>query len=101
MSRRTACTTSYNRTLATGSPSLAKINLDLRVLSKGPDSYHELHTVFQTVSLADTIDIDYTPARRSSHSRRGAPANSRETVAGCRLLRRQRHGPGQRAAYAK
>ena len=45
--------------------SLAKINLDLRVLGKRVDGYHELRTVFQTVSLADTIEIDYTSARRS------------------------------------
>jgi 4-diphosphocytidyl-2-C-methyl-D-erythritol kinase len=41
--------------------SLAKINLDLRVLHKRPDGYHELRTIFQTVSLADTIEIDFIP----------------------------------------
>jgi 4-diphosphocytidyl-2-C-methyl-D-erythritol kinase len=45
--------------------SLAKINLDLRVLYKRPDGYHELRSVFQTISLADTIEIDYEPARRT------------------------------------
>jgi len=45
--------------------SLAKINLDLRVLHKRPDGFHELRTVFQTISLADTIDIEYEPARRT------------------------------------
>ncbi len=44
--------------------SLAKVNLDLRVLNRRQDGYHELRTVFQTVSLADTIEIDYEPARR-------------------------------------
>lgn len=39
--------------------SLAKINLDLRVFNKRPDGFHELRTIFQTVSLADTIDIEY------------------------------------------
>jgi 4-diphosphocytidyl-2-C-methyl-D-erythritol kinase len=43
--------------------SLAKINLDLRVLNKRPDGFHELRTIFQTVSLADTIEIDYRPGR--------------------------------------
>jgi len=43
--------------------SLAKINLDLRVLNKRPDGYHELRTIFQTVSLGDTIQVDYQPGR--------------------------------------
>lgn len=43
--------------------SLAKINLDLRVLGKRPDGYHELRTVFQTVSLADSIEIEYRRGR--------------------------------------
>src|SRR5580658_322454 len=44
--------------------SLAKINLDLRVLAKHEDGFHDLRTVFQTVSLADEINIDFEPARR-------------------------------------
>ena len=45
---------------------LAKINLDLRVLGKRDDGYHELRTIFQTISLADTLDIAFTPARKTS-----------------------------------
>jgi 4-diphosphocytidyl-2-C-methyl-D-erythritol kinase len=45
--------------------SLAKINLDLRVLAKRPDGFHNLRTVFQTISLADILDIRYEPARRT------------------------------------
>ena len=45
---------------------LAKINLDLRVLGQRADGYHELRTIFQTISLADTLDICFTPARKSS-----------------------------------
>src|SRR5580704_17651477 len=44
--------------------SLAKINLDLRILNKRPDNFHELRSVFQTISLADTIEISCEPARR-------------------------------------
>ncbi|HEX7354200.1 MAG TPA: 4-(cytidine 5'-diphospho)-2-C-methyl-D-erythritol kinase [Mycobacteriales bacterium] len=33
----------------------AKINLALQVQPKGPDGYHELHTVFQSVSLHDEV----------------------------------------------
>ncbi len=43
--------------------SLAKINLDLRVLHKRPDGFHELRTIFQTISLADTIEMEYQPGR--------------------------------------
>jgi 4-diphosphocytidyl-2-C-methyl-D-erythritol kinase len=43
--------------------SLAKINLDLRVLGKRPDGFHELRTIFQTISLADSIAIEYQRGR--------------------------------------
>jgi 4-diphosphocytidyl-2-C-methyl-D-erythritol kinase len=43
----------------------AKINLDLRILNKRLDGFHELRTVFQTVSLSDRIDIEFEPARRT------------------------------------
>jgi len=46
-------------------PALAKLNLDLRVLAKRPDGYHELRTVFQTISLADSIEIEFSPGRAS------------------------------------
>src|SRR3954468_2041797 len=38
-------------------PSFAKLNWNLRVLGKRPDGYHELSTVFQTISLSDTISF--------------------------------------------
>jgi 4-diphosphocytidyl-2-C-methyl-D-erythritol kinase len=43
--------------------SLAKINLDLRVLDRRADGFHELRTIFQTVSLADSIGIEYQRGR--------------------------------------
>jgi 4-diphosphocytidyl-2-C-methyl-D-erythritol kinase len=49
-------------------PSLAKINLDLRVLYKRNDGYHELRSLFQTVSLEDTITIQFERARNSDIS---------------------------------
>ena len=45
---------------------LAKINLDLRVLGKRADGYHELRTIFQTISLADAIEIAFTPGRKTA-----------------------------------
>ncbi|HLY16433.1 MAG TPA: 4-(cytidine 5'-diphospho)-2-C-methyl-D-erythritol kinase [Bryobacteraceae bacterium] len=47
-------------------PALAKINLDLRVLHPRPDGFHEIRTVFQTISLADTIDVRFSRARRTA-----------------------------------
>jgi 4-diphosphocytidyl-2-C-methyl-D-erythritol kinase len=52
---------------------LAKINLELRVLYPRPDRYHELRTIFQTISLADTIEVEFTPARRTSIDLRSSP----------------------------
>jgi len=46
-------------------PALAKINLDLRVLAKRPDGFHELRTIFQTVSLADRLEIGFARSRRT------------------------------------
>jgi len=45
---------------------LAKINLDLRVLAKRTDGFHELRTIFQTISLADTLDLAFTPGRKTA-----------------------------------
>ena len=46
-------------------PSFAKLNLDLRVLNKRADGYHELRTIFQTVSLKDTLKMDFRKSRRT------------------------------------
>jgi 4-diphosphocytidyl-2-C-methyl-D-erythritol kinase len=46
-------------------PSFAKLNLDLRVLHKRPDSYHELRTIFQTISLKDTLYIEVELKKRT------------------------------------
>lgn len=47
-------------------PSLAKLNLDLRVLGKRPDQYHELRTIFQTISLSDGLTIEFAAAKRTA-----------------------------------
>jgi 4-diphosphocytidyl-2-C-methyl-D-erythritol kinase len=46
-------------------PSFAKLNLDLRVLHKRPDGYHELRTIFQTISLADRISVQFELKKRT------------------------------------
>lgn len=39
----------------------AKINLCLHVLGRRPDNYHELRTIFQTISLHDTLTLSLVP----------------------------------------
>jgi 4-diphosphocytidyl-2-C-methyl-D-erythritol kinase len=36
----------------------AKVNLHLQVVGRRADGYHELRTLFQTVDLADTLDVE-------------------------------------------
>jgi 4-diphosphocytidyl-2-C-methyl-D-erythritol kinase len=38
-------------------PAFAKVNLRLDILGKRPDGYHELRTVFQTISLKDELRL--------------------------------------------
>jgi 4-diphosphocytidyl-2-C-methyl-D-erythritol kinase len=38
-------------------PAFAKVNLCLHVLGRRPDGYHELRTIFQTISLRDTLEL--------------------------------------------
>ena len=43
----------------------AKINLDLRVLARRADGFHELRTVFHTISRADDLEVSFTPGHCS------------------------------------
>ena len=35
----------------------AKLNLSLEIMGKRPDGYHDISSIFQTVSLFDSIDV--------------------------------------------
>jgi 4-diphosphocytidyl-2-C-methyl-D-erythritol kinase len=39
----------------------AKINLCLHVVGRRPDAYHELRTIFQAISLHDSLELSITP----------------------------------------
>ena len=54
-------------------PAYAKLNRGLRVLYRRPDGYHEIRTVFQTISLADRLDITFSRARTTRITIDGAP----------------------------
>jgi 4-diphosphocytidyl-2-C-methyl-D-erythritol kinase len=63
-------------------PAFAKINLGLRVRGRRADGYHEIDTVFQAISLYDTISL--TPTEKNdivlSCDDRSLPSDERNLV---------------------
>jgi 4-diphosphocytidyl-2-C-methyl-D-erythritol kinase len=45
-------------------PAFAKVNLRLEILGRRPDGYHELRTVFQSLTLHDTVHLALAPGNR-------------------------------------
>ncbi|MFZ3333637.1 MAG: 4-(cytidine 5'-diphospho)-2-C-methyl-D-erythritol kinase, partial [Candidatus Acidiferrales bacterium] len=54
-------TRSRTKTRSVRLPAFAKINLSLHVVGKRADGYHELRTIFQAISLRDTLELSLTP----------------------------------------
>jgi 4-diphosphocytidyl-2-C-methyl-D-erythritol kinase len=44
-------------------PAFAKVNLQLHIVGKRPDGYHELRTTFQTISLHDRLTLSLASQR--------------------------------------
>ncbi len=61
-------------------PSFAKINWTLRVLGKQSDDFHELFTVFQTVSLRDRITFASNGDLEMTCNRRYLPTDGRNLI---------------------
>lgn len=73
-------------------PSFAKINLNLRVLGKRPDGFHELFTVFQTVSLHDSLSFSENEDIRLTCDDTSIPTDQRNLVVKAANLLRERGG---------
>jgi 4-diphosphocytidyl-2-C-methyl-D-erythritol kinase len=64
----------------------AKVNLCLHVVGKFPDGYHELRTVFQSISLHDSLELELSSSRELSleiaeeHDGPAPPADSSNLV---------------------
>jgi 4-diphosphocytidyl-2-C-methyl-D-erythritol kinase len=61
-------------------PAFAKVNLRLDILGKRPDNYHELRTIFQTISLHDELKLRPSKASGICLTIRGNESLSLEPV---------------------
>ena len=59
----------------------AKVNLFLKVLGKRKDGYHDIHTVFEKISLADKITISSTPGGIKILSDKIITSNFKDNIA--------------------
>jgi len=86
-------------------PAFAKINLNLRVLGKRADGYHEIDTILQTISLHDTITLTVTDGTETvlSCDDRSLPADSNNLVYRAAAALQARFAPdkGARIRLAK
>ncbi len=73
-------------------PSFAKINLYLRVLGKRADGFHELFTVFQTVTLHDDITFAESECIELTCSNKGIPTDEKNLIVKAANLFRERAG---------
>jgi len=61
-------------------PSFAKINLHLQVIGRRPDGFHDLCTVFQTISLHDNLKVGPADQIRMTCGDEGIPLGEENLV---------------------
>lgn len=79
-------------------PSFAKINWTLRILGKREDGFHELFTIFQTVSLHDSISFRKRDDLSMTCNTRYMPTDERNLVMKAALALRQHYDVSRGAA---
>ncbi|HXG84910.1 MAG TPA: 4-(cytidine 5'-diphospho)-2-C-methyl-D-erythritol kinase [Pyrinomonadaceae bacterium] len=72
-------------------PSFAKINLSLRVLGKRADNFHELCTIFQTVSLKDYLTFGAHEKIILTCDRREIPVDEKNLIVKAAQKLRERY----------
>ena len=82
-------------------PAFAKINLSLRVIGKRADAYHELDTVFQTISLHDTVSltVNESPQIILSCDDRSLPSGGDNIVCRAAAAMQARFAPAKGAYF--
>src|ERR1700683_242118 len=86
-------------------PAFAKVNLRLDVLGRRSDGYHELRTVFQALTLHDSLRLERTkgPAIELNVTRDAALAARAQTFRRAARRASQAHprGPGARWRFQR
>ncbi len=81
-------------------PAFAKVNLRLDVLGRRADGYHELRTVFQALTLHDTLQLERTTGNKielnvlGNTALAGGPARQNLVWRALAALRRELKVPG-------
>lgn len=70
----------------------AKVNLFLRVLRRRPDGFHDLASLFQSISLHDTLHVRLTDRDRLTCDRHGLPTDGSNLVLRASELFRKKTG---------